>query len=267
MASFREQKDPTASIQELSLFLNSMHVVDLSPLLYTNMPHWHRHPDVFIVEDARNFAQNGYFLQTIILPEHDGCHVDAPAHAHPDKAHQTIDTFPVNALMGVAKKIDLTQDSHDKSGSYAPGDLVPLSKVKEIMDKSGITIAKDEIVLFEFGWDKYLVDVEKKEPSERNWWGENEPGLDDDVCRYLSELGVKAVGSDTPGCDIALVNGKDRTGGSGHRTYFLPKGIFIIEGLHNLAQVPTTSYFMAFPLKIKGGSGSPLRPIALFPKG
>jgi len=46
-----------------------------------------------------------------------------------------------------------------------------------------------------------------------------------------------------------------------------PNGIFIIEGLYNLAQVPTTFYFMAFPLKIKGGSGSPLRPIALFPKG
>jgi kynurenine formamidase len=48
MASAREQKDPTASIQELAQFLNSMHVIDLSPLLYTNMPHWHRHPDVFI---------------------------------------------------------------------------------------------------------------------------------------------------------------------------------------------------------------------------
>ncbi len=261
MASVEEQTDPTASIQTLAQLLNGMQIIDLSPLLYTNMPHWHRHPDVCIIEDARNFAQNGYFLQTIILPEHDGCHVDAPAHAHADRADETIETFPVNALMGVAKKIDLSQEN------YAPGDLVPLSKVQEIMDQSGITIAKGEIVLFEFGWDKYLLDVEKKAPIERNWWGENQPGLDDDVCRYLSEIGVKAVGSDTPGCDIAQINRERKGGGSGHQTYFLPRGIFIIEGLHNLAQVPTTCYFMAFPLKIKGGSGSPLRPVALFPKG
>ncbi len=50
MASVREYKDPTASIQELSQFLNDVHAVDLSPLLYTNMPHWHTHSDVFIVE-------------------------------------------------------------------------------------------------------------------------------------------------------------------------------------------------------------------------
>ncbi len=245
--------------QQLSTLLGSMSIVDLSPLLSTNMPHWPSNPEVFIVEDARTYAQHGSFAQTLILPEHSGCHVDAPAHQHIDKAGQTIDTFPVHALMGVAKKIDLSQEH------YAPGDLVPLSRVKELIPAASMKIEKNDIVLFEFGWDTYLLDVEKKAPRERNWWGENEPGLDEDLCRYLSEVGVKAVGSDTAACDIAAVNGKMTGGGSGHLTYFLPKGIFIIEGLHNLAQVPSTFYFLALPLKIKGGSGSPLRPIALFP--
>ncbi len=40
MASLREPKDPMASIQELRQFLNNMHVIDLSPVLYTDMPHW-----------------------------------------------------------------------------------------------------------------------------------------------------------------------------------------------------------------------------------
>lgn len=247
------------SIQELSGLLNSMEAVDLSPLLYSNMPHWHTHPDVAIVGDSRNFSQNGYFLQTLILPEHSGCHVDAPAHVLPHKADQTMDIFPATALMGVAKKIDLSQENYD------PGELVPLSKVQEILKKSAITIEKDDIVIFDFGWDKYLVDVEQKAPHERNWWGENEPGLAEDVCRYLSEAGVKAVGSDTAACDIAQVNGELKSG-FGHIQYFLPNGIFIIEGLYGLANVPTTFYFIALPLKIKGGSGSPLRPVALFNK-
>ena len=77
-----------SSVQELATMLLSMDVIDLSPLLYTNMPHWQSHPDVMIVEDSRNFKQNGYFLQTLVLPEHSGCHVDAPAHVLPDKPEQ-----------------------------------------------------------------------------------------------------------------------------------------------------------------------------------
>src|SRR5438105_1330086 len=133
MASTEEHTILVPSIQNLLTILNRMHIVDLSLLLYTNMPHWPTNPDLFIVEDARNYAQHGSFAQTLLLPEHSGCHVDAPAHQHPDNAQQTIDTFPVNALMGVAKKIDLSQEN------YAPGDLVPLSKVKEFMGTAAIT--------------------------------------------------------------------------------------------------------------------------------
>ncbi len=246
-----------AAIQELAQLLGGMHVVDLSPTFSTNMPGWHSHPNVMIIEDARNFAQNGYFLQTIILPEHSGCHVDAPAHVLPDKADQTIDIFPANSLFGIAKKIDLSQEN------YAPGELAPLSKVEDVMKQAGITIEKGDIVIFDFGYDKYLTDVEQKPAHLRNWWGENEPGLAEDVCRFLSERGVKAVGSDTPACDMAQINGQI-TAGFGHAHYFLPNGIFIIEGLYGLAKVPASFYFIALPLKIKGGSGSPLRPIALF---
>lgn len=245
------------SIQMLAQLLSSMHVVDLSPTFYTNMPGWHSHPNVMIVEDARNFAQNGYFLQTLFLPEHSGCHVDVPAHILPDKADQTIDIFPANALCGIAKKIDLSQEN------YAPGDLASLSKVEEVMKHTGITIENGDIVVFDFGYDRYLVDVEKKLAHQRNWWGENEPGLAEDVCRFLSEVGVKAVGSDTPACDIAQINGQV-TADFGHAHYFLPNGIFIVEGLYGLAKVPACFYLLALPLKIKGGSGSPLRPIALF---
>jgi arylformamidase len=246
-----------AAIQELAKLLGSMKVVDLSPLLYTNMPGWHTHPEVAIVEDARNYAQSGYFLQTLILPEHCGSHVDAPAHVLPNQADQTIEIFPVNALFGIAKKIDLSRDN------FAPGELVPLGKVKETLDAAGITIEKGDIAIFDFGYDKYLVDVEKKPPHERNWWGMNEPGLDEDVCRFLYEAGVKAVGSDTAACDLAQINGELKSG-FGHIQYFLPNGIFILEGLYGLHRVPNTFYFMALPLKIHGGSGSPLRPIALF---
>ncbi|HEY4387499.1 MAG TPA: cyclase family protein [Ktedonobacteraceae bacterium] len=248
-----------ASVQELADLFNTMEVVDLSPLFYTNMPLWHSHPDVAIIDDARTIERNGYFLQTLILPEHSGSHVDAPPHNHPHLIDETIENIPLTTLMGVAKKIDLSQEN------YAPGELVPFSKIQQKMKESNITVQKGDIVFFEFGWDKYLIDIDSKGPNERNWWGRNEPGLDEETCRFFSEAGVKAVGSDTSACDIALVDGVTKHQ-FGHAVYFLPKSILIVEGLFNLAKLPTTFYFIALPLKIKGGSGSPLRPIGIFPR-
>src|SRR3979411_1218698 len=127
-----------ASIQELATLLNSLETVDLSPLFHTNMPGWHTHPNVAVVEDARTYSHSGYFLQTLILPEHSGSHVDAPAHVLPDKADQTIEIFPPNSLFGIAKKIDIAKEE------YAPGTLVPLSKVQEVLARDELTIEKGD---------------------------------------------------------------------------------------------------------------------------
>src|SRR5205823_384064 len=103
------------------------------------------------------------------------------------------------------------------------------------------------------------------EPAGPAWWGANEPGFAEDLCAYLAERRVKAVGTDTAGCDIAAVGGRVLAG-YGHGSYFLPRHILIIEGLCNLAALPAVSYFLALPLRIDGGSGSPLRPVALIPR-
>ena len=47
----------------------SFAVVDLAPLVVPGMPGWPSHPPVEIVRDARTFARDGYFLQTLVLPE------------------------------------------------------------------------------------------------------------------------------------------------------------------------------------------------------
>ena len=63
--------------------------------------------------------------------------------------------------------------------------------------------------------------------------------------------------------DIALRDGKKVQKSYGHDNYFLPRGIYIIECLANLNRLPVRSFFMALPLKIDKGSGSPVRAIAL----
>jgi kynurenine formamidase len=96
----------------------------------------------------------------------------------------------------------------------------------------------------------------------RSFWGNNMPGLDEAACAYLAEAAVVAVASDTAACDNAVVDGQIGDA-HGHSHWFLPRGILIVEGLHGLALVPPTGLLVALPLKIAGGSGSPLRVLLL----
>lgn len=242
--------DISASFQ--AILANST-IYDISPVFDTNMPGWHSHPSMGIVRDARNFSQNGYFAQTLVMSEHTGSHVDAPSHGHDGMG--TVDELPIDNLIGPYKKYDFV-DMNLNAGDY-----VTLDMVKRVEERLGIDVAKGDIVLVDFGWDKYYL-PDSNSPEEREWWGKNEPGLSAEVCKYFYECDIRAIGFDTAGGDTCVVDGRTQSL-FGHSTYFLPNGIPIIEGLRNLTCAPSTGFFIALPLKIKGGSGSPIRPILL----
>lgn len=251
-----ETEDPIA---ELVSALSRLRVVDLSPVLHHNMQMFPDHPDFAILSDARTFPRDNYFLQMLLLPEHTGFHVDAPAHVLSDHPEQTIDTFPPNVLWGVAKKLDVSSEA------WEPGQLLSLSHFQEKLDEQGISLQPGEILFVEFGWDRYLEGAATDHWVAR-WWGANAPGFTEDLCSFLGTQRLTAIGTDTPTCDIAEVDGKIVTKEEwGHRRDFLPKGTLVLEGAHNLGLVPSRFYFVALPLRIAGGSGSPLRPVALFP--
>ena len=93
------------SAAEVITSLKKLKMYDISLTLDTNMPNWPGHPSMAIVRDARNFDQNGYFAQTLIMSEHTGSHVDAPAHAVRNMPEATIDTLPADMLIAPYKKI------------------------------------------------------------------------------------------------------------------------------------------------------------------
>ncbi|WP_427050937.1 cyclase family protein [Paenibacillus sp. TC-CSREp1] len=231
---------------------NQLNVYDISPVFETNMPGFHHHPSLGIVENHRNFCHHGYYAQTLIISEHTGSHVDAPVHCHGEKA--TIDQLPIDCLIGPYKKYDLV--------NYAleAGKPVGIDILREVEERDHFSVQAGDIVLIDFGWDQYY----KPDASgkERDWWGKNEPGLTSEVCQYFYESGIKAIGADTPGVDICMVNGEILSA-PGHSKYFLPNKILIMEGFSRMNQAPSTGVFMALPLKIKNGSGSPIRPILL----
>jgi len=234
-------------------------VVDLSPLLHTGMPTWSTHPDAIFIQDARSHDKDGYFAQTLLISEHTGAHVDAAHHFHRDLPEATVDAYRPDQLIGRFALIDL------RPGDFQPGRLVTAAEVEEALAARHVALEPGDVALVCFGWEKHYK-PDHPDPAVRAWWSDNAPGLAEDACALLAGRGISAIGSDTAACDVAVVDGEMKSD-FGHRTYFLPRGIPIIEGLANLEGLPASGVFFAAPLRIRGGSGSPLRPLAFIENG
>jgi len=189
------------------------------------------------------------------LPEHVGAHVDAPAHVLAERPEATIDAVAPTALWGRAVCVDLSDRE------WAPGELLGLDELMRVASARDAPIGEGDVVLVNFGWNRHL-DPGGRGPA---FWSTNSPGFTEELCRELRDLGVRAVCSDSATCDCAVVDGQFESA-YGHMEYFLPNDIYILECLENLEQLPGVVYFAALPLKISGGSGSPLRPVAFVPK-
>jgi arylformamidase len=236
---------------EIAKVLKSLDVYDISPVFETNMPGFVTDPPLGIVPDAKNIEQDYYFTQILVISEHNGSHVDAPIHIH--QGTDSIDKLPCGHLIAPYKKYDLT-GFNPKAGQN-----ITLDQIREVEGRDGISPQAGDIVLLRFGWDKYYL-PDSKVLFEKDWYAANVPGMDEEVMRYFADSKIRAIGSDAPSTDAAYV--ESRIGSMpGREKYFLPRNILPMAGFVGMGKAPATGLFMAIPLKIKDGSGSPIRPI------
>jgi arylformamidase len=234
-------------------------MVDLAPRLQADMPKMTAHPDLGVIHDARSHERHGYYAQTLVISEHHGAHVDAPIHVHPEMTDATIEDVGIDSLLGPYKKYDLGRLDPQ------PGQLITRAELQAEEERAGFSLGEGDIALVDFGWSRFFR-PDDPDWERRRYWADFNAGLAEDACDYLAGRGIKAICSDTVACDISLVNGEILSE-FGHRTYFLPNRILIGEGFENLALLPPTGLLLALPLRIKEGSGSPLRPVALYEPG
>ena len=203
-------------------------------------------------------AGPGWYWNTIRLGEHTGTHFDAPVHwiTGKDLPDNTCDTIPARRLVGPACVIDVTAEvTKDPDFLLMPEHIVAWERVHGKIPASAW-------VLLRTGWSKR---TDPKAFLNVAADGPHSPGLHRSASELLArERDVLGVGVETVGTDAGQAGTFDPPFPN-HATMH-GAGKFGLASLTNLDLLPATgAIVIAAPLKIVGGSGSPLRVLAIAP--
>ena len=221
--------------------------VDLSHTLEEGIPAWPTHArfgqTLYESYEYGDVARH----HSLTMGEHTGTHIDAPLHFVPKgPAHYGTDRMPLDRLAGRAATID--------AADLGPDGLLGTDRIEAWEREHGRIDVRDR-VLIRYGWDERW----RAGPEGRRFL-ESWPGLSGQAAEYLVEKGVSLVGCDTMSID-ATVSEENPA-----HYALLGSEVYIVENLKNLDRLPPFCLFMAVPLKIRGGSGSPVRAVALVPR-
>ena len=218
----------------------------------TNNPF--RHDTVFFgVTDKGFFYSSGSYA----ADEHGGTHLDAPIHFSEGK--RAVEQIPTAQLAGEGILIDVSENAL-KNSDY----LVSVEDL-EYWEKTNGKIPDQSMILLFTGYGQFWPDREKYIGTSKTGAEAVQdlhfPGLHPDAATWLVDnRNIKGIGLDTPSIDYG--QSKDFLA---HRV-LSEKEILIFENVANLEEVPSKGfYIVALPMKIKGGTGAPLRIIAFIP--
>ncbi|MBX3308383.1 MAG: cyclase family protein [Nitrospira sp.] len=234
-------------------------IVDLTHSFASDTIVWPTEQDFKLIVQHAEHTELGYYYSSnrIEMPEHGGTHIDAPIHFSEGK--QTLGQIPIDRMVGPAVRIDITEPcAHDRDYRVGISDF-------ERWEAQYDRIPTGSIVLLDAGYAKFW-------PNRKDYLGTelrgpqgvralHFPGLHPDAAAWLvHERQVKALGIDTASIDY----GQSRT----FETHIalLSHNVPVVENLANLDDLPDRGFdVIALPMKIKGGTGGPLRIIAVLP--
>jgi len=195
--------------------------------------------------------EKGYYYSAykFCTPEHGGTHLDAPRHFA--EGRQTVDEVPLEKLIGAAFKIDVSAKSAaNRDYQISVEDITAWETNNGAIPEGGI-------VLFQTGYGKFWGDRAQYMGIE----GQDQkhfPGLGAEAARWLIQnRKIKAVGIDTASIDFGASATFDT------HVALMTQNVPAFENVANLEKVPVKgANVIALPMKIKGGSGAPLRIVA-----
>jgi kynurenine formamidase len=232
-------------------------VIDLSYAFDSDTVYWPTAETFHLEKDFEGMTEGGYYYSAYryAAAEHGGTHIDAPVHFA--MRRNSVDEIPLDQLMGRAILVDVTAQCKAN-----PDYRIPTADFENWERRHG-RIPRNAIVLLRTGFGKYY-------PDRKRYLGTDErgpeavkklhfPGLHPETARWLVQSrSIKAIGLDTASIDYG-----QSTLFETHRILF-DKNIPAFENVANLDKLPATGFsVIALPMKIKKGSGGPLRIIAV----
>jgi kynurenine formamidase len=234
-------------------------IIDLTHAFDSETIFWPTEEGFVLEKGTEGVVDQGYYYAAhrFCTAEHGGTHIDAPIHFHADR--WTVDQIPLDRLVGPAILVDVSERCAED-----PDHRVSVSDF-ETWEKQHGRIPDASIVLIRTGFGRFW-------PDRKAYLGTDErgapavaklhfPGLHSDAARWLiAERQIRAVGLDTASID----HGPSKQFES-HRVLF-EANVPAFENLAGLDELPASGFLVvALPIKIRGGSGGPLRAIAILP--
>jgi len=242
-----------------ALEIGEYQIIDLSHSYNSETLYWPTSPSKFEKKELSFGETDGgwfYSAFAICTPEHGGTHLDAPRHFAADGF--STDRIPLDRLICNAVVIDVS-----KKAAADHNYRLSVSDVISFEDRYG-RIGKGDIVLLRTDWSQFW-------PDALSYLGDDPPGdasqlqfpsYGNDAARLLvEERGVAMLGVDTASTDFG--KSKDFVV---HRIA-AAHNVSNLENLTNLDRLPVKGALVfALPMKIEGGSGGPVRVVALIHK-
>lgn len=227
-------------------------LIDLSQEIFSGAPVWPGHPETLVeVVDTHEstrasgrFTENyGFTSEKICMSTHGTTHTDSISHIDPTPGAPSIEKIPLDWFYTEAICIDL---SHIK-----PRALYSVGDIKRALAKHGLHIKQGDTVLVytghytrTYGSPAFLTDY---------------PGFGREAAEWVYDQGAVNIGVDAPSHDAA--------GSQSYPAHQVcrEKQRLNTENLGDLKPVVGKRFrYIGLPLKIRNGSGSPIRAVAIF---
>jgi kynurenine formamidase len=226
-------------------------VLDLAYAIDENLVPWPGDERWFRAEVNASFEKDGFFTRAFWMLEHYGTHLDAPIHFAPGKA--AVDEIPLQHLFGPAVVLDVRAQAVSDEDYRAP------AKLLDDWESRYGTIPKGAIVLLRTGWSSRWPDTRRY----RNQDGSGKmhfPGFSVAAAERCIERGARGLGCDTMSVDF----GASDDFAVHHLA--LGAGLYHLENLSDFGELPESgAVLIVAPIKLRGGSGGPVRVFALLP--
>jgi len=247
-----------ALVQAAGLDPDAARLVDLTHPFDGRTVYWPTARKFTLAPVAHGVTAGGwwYAANDFCAAEHGGTHLDAPIHFA--ERGWTADQVPLDRLIGAAVVVDMTAKA-----AGDPDALLTRADLETLEARAG-RIPDGAIVLVRSGWDAHWTDPARYlgSPAPADPLRLHFPGVAEDAARWLvTERRVKSVGIDTASID----NGPSREFRA-HRA-LAAANVPVFENLAGLGRLPARgATFIGLPMKVGGGSGGPLRAVAVLPE-